>query len=156
MIYKGALKYLALVAIVLLFILPRDCSGQVHEENDAESTVITNRLVDVDLEKLTVAPVHPYLNTIDWMIVQPLDMSSAKITTTAKSTASEVHFIHQCEDMETESKSIPENGIVSDTLDTSCDSFLTTYIKAIGTDTTVQAIQTIDFKFLNALDKQDD
>lgn len=152
MYYKSTYKYLALAAIVLLFILSKDCFSQVHEENVAESTIITERIDHADLEKLSAAPEHPYLNTIDWMIVQPLDLSSAKITTSARSTASEVHFIHFCEDMETESKSIPDDGIVSDTLDTTCDTFLTTYIKAIGRDTTIQAIQTIDLKFLNSLD----
>jgi hypothetical protein len=149
---KGVYTYLAFAAIVLLLILPIDGFSQVHEENVAESTIITERIDRADLEILTSAPVHPYLNSINWMIVQPLDLSSAKITTSARSTASEVHFVHQCDDLETESISIPENGIVSDTLDTSCNTFLTTYIKAIGQDTTIQAIQTIDLKFLNALD----
>jgi hypothetical protein len=150
MLHNGFNKYLISGIILILFSFPNYCHSQNSEsnENSAEAaetdTNLQNQMMNTD-------PDHPYLNSIDWMIVQPLDMSSAKITTTLKSTASEVHFTHQCNDFEATSILVPEDGVVSDTLDTTCDTLLTTKITAYGDDTTIETIQKIDLKFLNSL-----
>ncbi len=134
----------------MLLSFPNYCHSQNSESNNnsSESVVSDN---DTDTELINVDPDHPYLNSIDWMIVQPLDMSSAKITTSVKSIASEVHFTHQCGDFETTNILFPEDGMVSDTLDTTCNSLLTTQITAYGDDMMIETIQTIDLEFLNSL-----
>jgi hypothetical protein len=154
MFYIGLDKYLISVLVLILLSFPNYCHSQ-NSENNSRSTGVSGTENGSDIEMITVDPDHPYLNSIDWMIVQPLDMSSAKITTTAKSTAAEVHFTHHCADVITSSILVPRDGMVSDTLDTTCNSLLITQIKAIGEDTTIETIQRIDLKFLNTLGNND-
>lgn len=144
MINKSVHYFLAFIAILILLPFSSQIFSQTVGDHIAESVLqITN-----------MDPDHPYLNTINWMIVQPIDMSSAKITTTAKSTASEVRFHHTCDDIETSTVAIPdEDGKVSDTLETTCKSVLTTRIVAVENDSTIQAVQVIDISFLNKLDQ---
>lgn len=143
MIIKSVYHFLAFVAITILL----SFSNQIF------SQAVGHHITDSGFEIINKDPDHPYLNTVNWMIVQPLDISSATITTTAKSTASEVHFHHSCDDLETSSVAVPdEDGVVSDTLETTCKSVLITRIIAAGNDTTVQSVQVIDINFLNSLD----
>jgi hypothetical protein len=150
MLKNGLNKYLISIIALMLLSFPTNCHSQDSESNnDSADSIVTKN--DTDSKLINVDPDHPYLNSIDWMIVQPLDMSSAKITTTAKSTATEVHFTHQCEEVETTTILFPDDGMVSDTLDTTCNSLLTTQITAYGDDMTIETIQTIDLQFLNSL-----
>lgn len=94
---------------------------------------------------------HPYLNTINWMIHQPRDLSSVKVTTTAKSEANEVYFTYQCGDEEINSKSIPDEGVVENAVEWDCKELMTTHIKAVGSDSTFASYYTIDMEFINNL-----
>lgn len=144
MISKSVYHFLAFIVITMT--LP--FSNQIF------SQTVDNHIAESGSDMINKDPDHPYLNTINWMIVQPLDMSSAKITTTAKSTASEVHFYHSCDDMEISSVAVPdEDGDVSDTLETTCKSVLITRIIAVENDSTIQTIQMIDINFLNSLEQ---
>lgn len=97
-------------------------------------------------------PEHEYLNTIDWEVRQPLDLSTATITTTAQSTADLVHFLYSCGEEQKQSKAVPLEGTVTDSVEWNCNGLITTQIVAVGADTTIEYSYQIDLAFLNSLD----
>lgn len=158
MIGRGLLS--GCVMTVLLFF---NACGQKNGNgnNDSvsklsESSVSHDTLPSVDLEtmgRVSQMPEHRYLNTIDWEVRQPLDLSTTTIRTTANSTAERVCFTYHCNDEEIKSTAIPLNGKVSDTLDWDCNTIMTTKMVAVGSDTTIEYFYTIDIALLNSLEQ---
>ncbi len=120
-----------------------ETSAQDHAEK-VKSVVSSDAVEHMEAD-------HPYLNTINWMILQPRDLSSVNVTTTAKSQANEVYFTYQCGDEEINSKSIPAEGVVENAVEWDCKELMTTHIKAVGDDTTYASYYTIDMEFINNL-----
>ena len=98
-----------------------------------------------------VMPSHSYLNTVDWELRQPLDFSTASITTTANSTADRVHFRYICNDTELERTVTPGNGLIKNVVQINCDNVLTVEITAFGSDEIIEYVFEIDIAFLNSL-----
>jgi hypothetical protein len=96
-------------------------------------------------------PNHSYLNTVDWELRQPLDLSMATVTTTAKSTAEEVHFRYFCDGFISESNVTPRNEEIKHTVNMVCDDVLTVEMTATGPRDTIEYVFEIDIAFLNSL-----
>jgi hypothetical protein len=98
-----------------------------------------------------VMPSHTYLNTVDWELRQPLDFSTATVTTTANSTADSIQFRYFCNGTESETTATPSNGTVKKVVEIECDNVLTVEMTAIGSDESIEYVFEIDIAFLNSL-----
>lgn len=112
---------------------------QKVESTDADSNIIPSELD------------HNYLNSVNWEVRQPLDMSRSRITTTAKSTADRILINYTCNGMEKATTLIPEDGSVIDVIDWECNDEMTAQMVAVGEDTTIEYSYIIDIAFLNSL-----
>lgn len=149
-----------LTVAVFLFFSSGFCDLMKENENRTASPygsdyALLNELLPtthIDSMDTIPMPEHEYLNTIDWEVRQPLDLSTATITTTAQSTADLVHFLYSCGEEQKQSKAVPSEGTVTDSVEWDCDSLITTQIVAVGADTTIEYTYQIDLAFLNSLD----
>jgi hypothetical protein len=123
-------------------------TSEIHKTTELPQKVES---IDADTNIIPSEPDHNYLNSINWEVRQPLDMSRSRITTTANSTADRIQFNYTCNGMEKATTVIPEDGFVVDVIDWECEDEMTTQMIAVGKDTTIEYTYTIDIEFLNSL-----
>lgn len=148
-------------AVLLAWAILSACSFE--PENEGDNSIFTSNIYDstelplkvessdADTNIISSEPNHNYLNSVNWEVRQPLDMSRSRITTTANSTADRIQINYTCNGMEKASTVIPENGSVVDVIDWECEDEMTTQMVAVGEDTTIEYSYTIDIAFLNSL-----
>ncbi len=128
-----------------------------NSDSDSDYTVSTvdtsqsPERVHIVIEELNAGTSHELLNTVDWELRQPIDFSYSSVTTTARSTASEVRIHYTCGDMEQTSILVPYDGKIHDTISWECDKEMVAVLNAFSGDTVVEYSYTIDIAFLNSL-----
>ncbi|MCC5913044.1 MAG: hypothetical protein JJU46_01605 [Balneolaceae bacterium] len=97
---------------------------------------------------------HAYLNTVDWQLRQPLDLSVSKVVTKAKSVANRIEVRYFCGDLalgDNPEEHQPTDGEIEFSVDTECETKFSAHLLAFGDDATVEYIYTIDIGLLNSL-----
>lgn len=92
-----------------------------------------------------------FLNTVNWELRQPKDLSSSRVTTTANSEASHVQFTYLCGEEKSSSRAVPIEGVVTDSVVMKCDEVLNATLVAVSNDTLVVYEYEINIAFLNSL-----
>jgi hypothetical protein len=123
----------------------QDLSAHVSDTTDKPEQV------RIKIENQDAESGHELLNTIDWELRQPLDFSTSSITTTARSSASEVKIHYTCGELERYTTLIPLDGKIRDTITWGCDTEMTAVLHAFKGDTLVEYSYKIDIAFLNNL-----
>lgn len=117
----------------------------------ADTNLNGHPIVYIEGDEPFVATDHHLLNTVEWQLRQPIDLSTSEVVTVAKSDAEEVHFTYECEGVVDSTRVIPRAGEVKDIYKTDCETEITTYIIATGDHVRVEYKYTIDIAFLNKL-----
>lgn len=157
MLFRGYILSFPFVLLIALMVV--SCDYRSDNDNTAEYSSFNGASEQIEQSAVMRGPKpvsdqmpnHTYLNTVDWELRQPLDLSMATVTTTAKSTSDEVHFRYFCDGFVSESTVTPQNEEVKHTVNMICDDVLTVEVTATGSSDTIEYVFEIDIAFLNSL-----